>query len=454
MISTDPKTVTNPDIIAATSKGSIFRILVSRKGDSGDWSISTRQVQEKLAKSGGLFSGLFGFASSPTVSRFTSVANGGVLEGIAKLGGEEGEHINAIFMGAIEADGVDVWILSSSTLAVWRVSDNLAQPSSAGSVPGTERLICKADAITGVQEKLLDMYALADDPSGGIYGEGADIGINMAGGLSMQMEARENRILALGVELLDVVLIKSKSRVRPVDPREPSTTPGSRNESDMDAEVAEGKEELRPVLLVSFTEPPSGRSGESGGISWQPSAAPNKRGSKRQERAYATIACNFVGADQLAGSQASPVQSLGPVLTFEKPSLLPYTDRVNPKTSGKSTMSPGVSIGLGVSKSPGAKEGWFAPRLVALQATLPPGSPQEEEDTDDEDQTLTKQWQDKLITVLVATFEGGMVFMTKGTRLAPSALHISDRIIRWPFQRSSFYEAIKSISSFSWLWCR
>lgn len=408
----DKLIVMNPDIIASTSKGRIFRILVSRKGDSGDWSISTRQVQEKLAKTGGLFSGLFGFGTSPTVSRFNSVANSGVFEGAGRLEDNDA-NINAVVMGAVEADGVDVWILSSSNLEVWRVSDNLAESSSGSSVPGTERLICKANALTGVQEKLLELYPVNDDTSGGISAPGTDTGPGMAGGLSMQTEDMESRILALGVELLDVVLIKAKSRVRPVDPREPSITPGSRNESDTEMEPADGMEELTPVFLVSFTVPPSGRSSDTGGISWQSTAASSKKGPKRQERSYATIACRFVGASHLTGSQASPIQSL----RFEKPTLLPYSDLVNSKTSGKSTASPGVSIGLGVSKSPGAKEGWFAPRLAALQATVTKGSSQEGDDTDDEDQATEKQWHEKSITVLVATFEGGMVFVTNGTLL-------------------------------------
>ncbi|KIM24888.1 hypothetical protein M408DRAFT_331557 [Serendipita vermifera MAFF 305830] len=393
----------HPDIIAGTSKGHLFRIAISRKGDSGDWSISTRQVQEKQVKSGGLLSGLFGF-SSPTVSRFGSGS-----DTMAKIGGDEGENINAVVMGTGEADGVDVWVLSASSLEVWRVSDNIAQ-SSSGNVPGTERLVCKADALSAVQEKLLDMYSPEGDATGGISAEGE--GLSIAGDLPMEMEARENRILALGVELLDAVLVKSRSHS--VDPREPSTMAGSRNESDVEMEAAEDVEELLPVLLVSFTVPPSSRNSDMGGISWQSTAASGKKGHKRQERSYATIACRFVGAEHLAGSQASPIQSLGPSLTFENPQVLPYSDLVNPKTSGRSTASPGVSIGIGVSKTPGAKEGWFAPRLAALQATVSRGTSQEGDDSDDDDQGTEKQWQEKSITVLVAAFEGGMVFATNG----------------------------------------
>jgi len=356
-------------------------------------------------KSGGIFSGLFGFGSSPTVSR----PGNGQLENIAKLEGDD-DNITAVVMGAAEADGVDVWVLSTSGLAVWRVSDNMAQSSSNSALSGSERLVCKVDALSGVQEKLLELYGLADDgreTAGDMYAEGPEVGLSMAGGLPMQMERRERRILALGAELLDVTLVKTK--IRSVDPREPST------ETDVEMETVDGVEELMPVILVGYSVP-TGYQADSGGISWQSSGASHKKGSKRQERAYATIACRFVGADQLAGSQSNPIQSIGPSLRFEAPSLLPYSDLVNPRTSGAAAVSPGVSIGFGVSKSPGSKEGWFAPRLASFQATVARASSSGEDDSDDEPET-PKQAPTRSITLLAATFEGGMVFSTNGTWL-------------------------------------
>jgi hypothetical protein len=380
---------------------------VSRRADSGDWSISSKQIHEKPVKSVGLFSGLFGFGSSARPRH-------AVRESAGKLGGDDDENISAVAMGAVEADGVDVWVLDSSSLSIWRVSDNLAQSSSNSNVAGVERLICKADAISGIQEKLLELYGLIDDavgPTGDMYAEGPDVGLSMAGGLPRQMDRREANILALGVELLDLVLVKSTRRPRPVDPREPSTTPGSRGEDDMETENAENVEEITPVILVGYTVP-AGHSGDGGGISWQSAAASNKKGSKRKERSYATISCRVVGADQLAGSQGVPMQSQGPTLTFETPSLLPYSDLVSPRAI--STLSPGVSIGFGASRTSDGKEGWFAPRLAALQAIVAKASPLENTDSDEDEETTIQQWQEKSITVLVATFEGGMVFSTNG----------------------------------------
>jgi hypothetical protein len=391
-----------------TSKGRIFRIAVSRRADSGDWSIAAKQIHEKPVRSAGLFSGLFGFGSSARPKH-------AVRESVGKLGGDDDENIRALAMGAVEVDGVDVWVLDGSNLSIWRVSDNLAQSSSNSNVPGVECLIFKADAISGIQEKLLELYGLMDDavgPTGNMYAEGPDVGLNMAGGLPRQMDRREANILAMGVELLDLVLVNSKRRTRPVDPREPSTTPGSRGEDDMETETAEEVEEVTPVILVGYTVPAG--HGDGGGISWQSAAAPNKKGSRRRERSYATIACRVVGVDQLAGGQASPTQPHGPILTFETPSLLPYSDLVNPRAI--STVSPGVSIGLGSSRTSYGKEGWFAPRLVALQATAAKTLSLEDADSNyDDDEGTFQQWQEMSITVLVATFEGGMVFSTNST---------------------------------------
>ena len=398
-LTSQPTAITNSEIIAGTSKGRIFRIAVSRRGDGGNWSVDIKQIQDRPTKSGGLFSGLFGFGSS-TKQEVASARPG------------DDESVNSVLMGAVGPDGIDVWVLDSSSLSVWRISDSLS--SSNNNLPGAEKLICKVDAISGIQEKLLGLFNLAGDATEStdhMYAEDLDVGLHMAGGLPRQLERKEALVLALGVELLDLTLVKSTRRTISVDPREPSTTPGSR-EDEMETEMAGEVEELTPVILVSYTVP-HGRSGDGGGISWQSAAAPSKKGPKKRERSYATIACRVIGAEQLAGSQPSSVHSVGPTLVFENPSVLPYSDLLAPRNV--STASAGVSIGFGASKRD-AKDGWFAPRLAALQAVVakaPPPPEDEEGDDDDNDETV-QQWQETPVTVLAAIFEGGMVFSANG----------------------------------------
>jgi hypothetical protein len=350
----------------------------------------------KASKPVGLFGGLFSFGTTPSLPRFGS--GGATVGNIPTLDTEESDGIIAITMGAVKADGVDVWILTSSSLAIWRLSDSLV---SNNSVSGSEQLICKVEAISGVQDKLLELLGLEDEAT-----SGAESGASMAGGLPLQMEHKEDRLLALGVELLDVALVKSKPN--PVDPREPSP-PGSRDENDMETESGEIEEELTPILLVAYNAPPT-RYDDSGGISWRSSGVPTtKKSHKRRERSYATIECQFIGVEDLSGSQNSPLGG-APTLRFSKPNTLPYSDGGKPRGITITGAGRGVSVGFGVGGAPGAKQGWFGPKLAVLQTTVFQEVPSDVEDGDPVD----AQWTEKSVTVLTSIFEGGMVISTNG----------------------------------------
>lgn len=362
----------------------------------------------KANKPASLFGGLFSFGSStPSLPRFGSGSP--TVGNIPTLDTEESDGIIGLTMGAVEPDGVDVWILTSSSLAIWRLSDTLVSSASNNSASGSERLVCKADAISGVQDKLLELYGFGadgDEAAEDMYTEGPEAGVSLAGGLPMQMERRERRLLALGVELLDIALVRSK--LSSVDPREPSP-PGSRDENDMDTEPESDEEELTPVLLVAYNAP-SSRYGDSGGISWRSSGVPTtKKTPKRRERSYATIACQFVGVEGLSGNKSGPINGV-PTLKFSKPSPLPYSDGGKPRGITVTGAGRGVSIGFGVGGAPGAKQGWFGPKLAVLQTTVSQEIRPEGNDID----PAEIQWKEKAITVLASIFEGGIVISTNG----------------------------------------
>jgi hypothetical protein len=405
----------NPEAVSGTSKGRVFRISVIRKGNTGEWTISVKEFSEKSNRSSGIFSSFFGFGTAPPVPRFGASPTTEAMGNIAALG-DERDGVVALSLGAVEPDGVDVWVLSASGVSVWRVSTHLAHASSISSLPATEKLMCKADALIGVQEKLLEFYGLADDgleTTEDMYAEGPAVGINLTGGLPMQMERRERQILALGAELLDIVLVRKKTSL--VDPREPSSTP-ARDGDEMETETDEIQEELTPVLLVAFTVPVS-RKKDSGGIRWNASSTTSRKTSKRKERSYATIECHFIGVEGLAGNRSTHLKDVEPTLRFGKPSILPYSDAGKPL--GVTGLRRGVGMGVSVGSAPGSDPGWFAPRMTVLQATVTV-SPQQNYDENAETQPVSElMWGEKTVTIFATLFEGGMVLSSVGMSADP-----------------------------------
>lgn len=399
-----------PEIIVGTSKGRVFRVFVTRRGEAGEWAISINQVAIRSSKTTGLLSGLFNFGA-PALPRFGSGSSSPTIGNIPTLDTEESDSIVGITMGAVQTEGVDAWILTSSSLAVWRVSDARAPLATSNSILGTERLICKAEALSGIQSKLLEMLGVPDDADDAPVAGQEDRG-SMAGTSPWQMERREKRLLAMGVELLDIALVKSKPNN--VDPREPSTA-GSRDDDEMDTEAGEDEEELNPVILVAYT-PPLSRYGNNGGISWRSRGVPTPHDNgqtKRRERLYATIACQFVGVEGLAGNLSGSISGT-PTLRFDEPVPLPYSDgghvQKSPVAMG---LNRGVGLGFGVGGAPGTKQGCFMPRLKVLQTKILKEIRPEGADEQDAD-LVNPFWKEIPVTVLVSIFEGGMVITTNG----------------------------------------
>ncbi|CCA67372.1 hypothetical protein PIIN_01203 [Serendipita indica DSM 11827] len=391
--------LTNPEVVAGTSSGRLFRISVIRKGD-GDWSISFKEIVVKPQRTSSILSNLFGFGSTPPVPLFNaSSSNASKASPAAAIPADSGDGIMSLALGGLEDDGVDVWALSATNLAVWRLTDSLAHASTS-SVPTVERLICKADMLTAVQDKLLEFYGMeetSEETGADVYSEAPDTDVNLAGSLPMQMERRERRILALGVELLDIILVRMK--VNPVDPREPSDD-GSRDDEEMQTDDRLGGEELVPVILVSFYAPSSAQGPSS--ISWRGPNTESGSNPRREERSYATMVCRFVGAQGISGTQPDSVKLQEPILRFEKPVVLPYSDVGRPKGMTVSGLGRGVNLGVEVTGAHGSKQGWFAPKMLAFHTGL-----EREADDQDDSHFVT---QSKPMILLAVLFKGGMVF--------------------------------------------
>ena len=329
-------------------------------------------------------------------------------------------------LGGLEDNGVDVWALSATNLVVWHLTDNLAHTSTS-SVPTVERLICKADVLTGVQDKLLEFYGMEDaseETGVDIDSDSADADVNLAGGLPMQMERRERRILALGVELLDIVLVRMKTT--PVDPREPSDD-GSRDDEEMQTDDRLGGEELVPILLLSFYAPSTGI-GDS--ISWRASGAEANSAMKREQRSYATMVCRFVGVQEISGTRPDSIKLQEPVLRFDEPVLLPYSDVGNPKGMTASGLGRGVNLGVEVSGAHGSKQGWFAPKMLAFHT----GLVRENDDPNDSHFGMDG----KPMIVLAVLFKGGLVFSALGECLLDRITQNSDTDIDCAFKDHLF----------------
>lgn len=236
-----------PEVIAGTSRGRLFRITIGRSSENGQWSINFKEIGGRPARNG-MFS-IFGFGS-------TSIFGTGV----------DGDGVVGMALGAQEKDGRDLWVLSANNLAVWRISD-------AG---GSERLICEADVVAGIQGRVLAKYTEEEEEEEK----------ELAGAISVGVAGYAKRALALELEVLDIVLVQSTV----VDPR----SPGSREGSVMEEDDLES--EWTPVLLFSFLPPAEHQNGSVN--FWGPNEEGKRAG---RERLYGTIPCYFVGVEDLSG---------------------------------------------------------------------------------------------------------------------------------------------------------
>lgn len=435
----------NSEVIVGTSRGRTFRVSALRQSETGEWSLSVKEITLKPTRSGSFFSGLFGFggSSEPSTPRFGLSSSGnsgnGALVSLSGVGGSgiEGDGVVGIAMGNVEPDGIDVWVLTSSSLAVWRISENTPATGASGTT-GTERLLGAADVLNGIQEKLLEFYKLNDEADteilqrdGDMYAEGPEIGLSMAGGLPMLQERRERRLLEFGAEVLDIVLVKSSDAI--IDPKEPLLV-------GMDASNHRSDEELTPVLLVAYYAPPS-RSTESentnvenpAGVALLPAQPvsihpPRRKAGKDRERSYMTISCTFVGIEGLAGTRPSPVKLENPVLRYGEPRPLPYSDFSQSRGLSVTGLERGVNVGFGVSGAPGAKAGWFPPKMNVLQAEVavpPKKNPQGREpsqtirqgssDTEDEEMASRTVGENRRnVSVIAVAFEDALILSSIG----------------------------------------
>ncbi|KAG8805801.1 hypothetical protein FRC17_005325, partial [Serendipita sp. 399] len=380
--------IVNPEAVVGTSSGRYFRISVVRSGDAGEWSITFKEINERPQRISGLFSNLFGrfgIASSPSKTEQTlPVAAGTNSDGVVNL-----------VISATASDALDVWFTTSSSISVWRFSDNLTHTSSNSSLPTVEKLLCKVDARTGIEEKLLDIYGLGDKSAEDMYTEDDASGeVGLAGSLPMQLQLREERALALAVKILDIKLIDSKTGS--VDPREPSSTPGERDDDRMETEASQGLDQFTAILLISYNAPET-----------QTNALPVMWQSERRkpaEKSYATVTCRIVTPNMPDNSSRRPnAQDFG--LSVDSISPLPYSDAGGPDGAEMSDYYRGVNLPIGSGGTHGAIPGWFFPKMTIVQTTVNRPIARS-----GENEPPSPQFEDGTLTLLVIAFHGGVVF--------------------------------------------
>ncbi|KAG8825218.1 hypothetical protein FRC19_011894 [Serendipita sp. 401] len=377
--------VVNPEIIAGTSRGRYFRISVIRSGDAGEWSIAFKEVTQKPQRHSGLFSNLFGVAS-----RFGIASNASMSEPVAPTAiGNEAGIVVSLAISATEPDALDVWFTTSSSLSVWRVSDNLTHASSSNSLPTTEKLLCSVDARTGIEEKLLDMHGLGERNEDEMYtGDAA----RLAGSLPMEMQQREERALALAVKILDIKLINTKTS--PVDPREPSSTPGERDDNQMETESNQGLDQLTALLLICYNAPVAQTNDLP--VLWK------SEKQKPAEKSYATVACRIISTNA-SENPSRRINSQDFSLSIDGITPLPYSDSGGPDGTEMSDLNRGVNLAVG--SGGWTFPGWFFPKMAVVQTTAArPSQGSAENDL------VSPQFEGGVLTLLITAFHGGVVF--------------------------------------------